>query len=115
MNEYLTYIDDLLKDALLSNIIITIDGNNYKEGVLISFTHNFYNLNLILKNKRKIKNDILKIPLPFDVQTDKKIIIFDYRVQTFSKNNKNIEKIINDLKKPCISKFYDKILSIEVN
>ena len=115
MNDFIINIDEILKHALLSQVILKIDGNPYKEGIFISFTHNFFNLNLLLKNKRKIKTDVLKIPLPFDIYTLNNNIIFDYSIKKFIKNNPDLDLLINDLKKPCISKFYDKILTIEVN
>lgn len=114
MNDYTFCLDELLKPAILSNIVLTIDGNNYKEGILISFGYNFFNLNVNIKNKRKNKTDILKIPLPFEFHRKGDIILFDYRLKTFVRNNKEIEIALDDIKKPCISKFYDKILSIQV-
>ena len=114
MNEYTIYLDELLKTAILSHVIIKIDGNNYKEGTLISFGYNFFNLNVNIKNKKKIKNDLLKIPLPFEANQKHNIITFDYRIKTFTKNNKDMENLINSLKKTCVSKFYDKVLTIEV-
>ena len=114
MSEFITNIDDILKQALLSHVVLTLDGNSYKEGTFISFTHIFFSLNMVVKNKRKIKTDILKIPIPFEVYQKDNTIIFDYKIKKFIRNNPDLELLINDVKKPCISKFYDKILTIEV-
>ena len=115
MNDYIFDLDDTLKHLLLSQVILKIDEDVYKQGTFISFTHNYFNLNITIQNPKKVKYDILKLPLPFNCFTRKNIIYFDYKIKTFSKNNPIIEKNIMELKKPYISKFYDKIVSFEVH
>lgn len=114
MQDYNSIIDEYLKTILLNNVILKIDDNKYKEGTFISFSYNFFSMNLLLKNKLKNKTDILKIPLPFEIYKKDNKIFFDYKIKTFIKKNKELEEIIVKLNKPCISRFYDKILSIEL-
>jgi hypothetical protein len=112
MQDYNKNIDEILKTILLNNILLKIEGNKYKEGNFISFNYNFFSLNLLLKNKTKNKTDILKLPLPFDMYKKDDLIYFDYKIKTFIKNN-NLEELITKIKKPCVSRFYDRILTIQ--
>lgn len=115
MNDYLLQLDDVLKHFLQRNIKFLINSQFYKEGKFIFYTHGYFSLNFNIKNYRKNKTEILKIPIPFDfeIHRNDNLLYFDYRVKTFSHNNTEIEKYIKTVENPILSRYFDKILTIE--
>ena len=115
MNDYVQTIDDHLKALLQKNVKLNLNNNVYREGKLILFSHGYFCLNLHIRNYIKNKNELLKIPLPFDVEYhDDGLLFFDYRIMKFIHNNVVAKSVIDKIKKKTLSKFYDKILTIEV-
>jgi len=115
MNEYLATIDEHLTGLLQKNLRFGLNGNTYREGKLILYTHGYFCLNVNIRNYIKNKNELLKIPIPFDIEFhDDGLLFFDYRINKFIHNNLTAEKLITNIKKSTLSKFYDKILTIEV-
>lgn len=114
MNEYLLKLDQALKPFLQRNIKFTINNQQYKEGKFILYTHGYFSLNFNIRNHRKNKTETLKIPLPFNFEhyLSEGLIYFDYRIKTFA-HNIEIEQTIKDIKKVNLSRYYDKILTIE--
>lgn len=115
MNDYLLELDDVLKPFLQKNIRFTINNQPHKEGKFILYTHGYFSLNFNIKNYRKNKMEIIKIPLPFDYEAHESdnLLYFDYRIKTFSKDHKDIEDCIKAIRAPVLSRYYDKILIIE--
>lgn len=112
-NTNLLQLDETLKDYLQRDLVLRLNNQTYKRGKLILFTHSYFTINLIVKNIKKNKNDTLKIPIPFNhYVTD--CLIFDYKVSTFLKADKELITLFEKIKKPDFSKFYDKLLQIEV-
>jgi len=116
MNEYIDKIEHIFKKNLLKTIKLSINKKVYKEGQFTLFNYNFFHLNLHLKNFKKNKHEILKIPLPFNVhymETENRIL-FDYRLSTFTYNNKVLENLILSIAKPPLSRYYNNILVLEI-
>ena len=115
MNDYLVKIDNVLKQLLQKNIKFLLNDQVVKDGKFILFTHGYFSLNFIIYNHKKDKLELIKLPVPFDFEyyEDEGLLYFDYRIKTFSHNDKEIEQFINNIKKPKVSKYYDKILTLE--
>jgi hypothetical protein len=115
MNQYLLDIDDILKPYLQKNIRFIINNQPYKEGKFILYTHGYFSLNFNIRNYRKNKTETVKLPLPFSYEVHKSedLLYFDYRLKTFIREHKDIENCIKDVKNQTLSKYYDKILTIE--
>jgi len=115
MNDYLTTIDEVFKGLLQKDIRFVLNNQTTREGKLILFNHGYFSINLNIKNYKKNKLEVLKLPIPFnfEVYQDEGLLYFDYRVKTFVHNNSEMLILINNIKKPHISKYYDKILIIE--
>jgi len=115
LNDYLHKLDETLKPLLLRDIRFTINSQHYKEGNFVLYNYGYFSINFSLKNYRKHKTEIIKIPLPFNVEyyEDEKLLYFDYRLHSFC-HDKEIIELIKKVKKPMLSRFYDKIVTIEV-
>lgn len=115
MNDYLMMIDNVLKNLLQKNIKLTVNSQIVKDGKFILFTHGYFSLNFNIFNSKKEKMELIKLPVPFDFEyyDDEGLLYFDYRIKSFTYNDKELELLINNIKKPHVSKYYDKILTIE--
>jgi hypothetical protein len=116
MNDYILGINDVLNPFLQKTIRFTINNQIHKEGKFILYTHGYFSLNFNIKNYRKNKIEIIKLPLPFnyELHTEDELLYFDYRLRTFIKEHKDIENCIKNIKNKVLSRYYDKILTIEV-
>jgi hypothetical protein len=115
MNDYQMSIDNILKQLLQKNIKFVLNDQVTREGKLILFNHGYFTLNFHIKNHRKNKNELFKLPIPFDFEyhDDDGLLYFDYRIKTFAHGNEEIETMVKGAKKTHLSKYYDKILIIE--
>lgn len=115
MNDYLFDIDETLNPFLQKNIKFVLNDQVYKEGKFILYTHGHFSLNFDIKNNKKNKIETVKIPLPFSFESHNKdnLLFFDYRIKTFTREHKDIELYIKNIKKTTLSRYYDKILTIE--
>lgn len=115
MNDYLITIDQVLKNLLQKDIRFILNNQITKEGKFILYNHGYFLFNFNIKNYKKNKLEILKLPIPFNFEYYKEegLIYFDYRIKSFSHSDNDIDKLIKGVKKPHISKYYDKILTIE--
>ena len=116
MNEYLLKLDEALKPFLQKNIRFIINSQPYKEGKFILYTHGYFCLNIDIKNYRKNKTEILKIPLPFKFEShvEDELLYFDYRIKSFILEHKDLDAEIKSIKSSTLSRYYDKVLTIEV-
>lgn len=114
MNDYIYDIDTQINNFLQKELIFQINNQTFKRGKLIIYAHGYFSYLFTIKNNKKSKNEILKLPIPFFSSFDEKVITFDYRIKTLFTGNKQLEEMLKEVKKPNISKFYDKILTIEV-
>lgn len=105
-------IENVLKFLLQKHIILVFDNKKYKEGKLILFKHNTFHLKLTLKNDKNNKN--LEIPVPYDIIKENEDIVFDYRINTLSRNNRELYNTCSTLTKLGNNKYYDSILHIKV-
>lgn len=114
MNDYLLKLDDHLKPFLQRNIKFLINSQPYKEGKFILYTYGYFSVHFHIKNYRKHKTEILKLPLPFNYEPypDENLLYLDYRLHTFA-HDAEIIQLINKVKNPILSRFYDKIVTIE--
>lgn len=110
MKDILPELEVSLKNFLQKSIKFKIDNKIVKTGKLILFSQNHYNLIFTLKNKNK--NVTYKIPIPFDFSLVNDKLILNYKISTFTKNNKTIENILSRIKKKTYSKLYNKNLEI---
>lgn len=117
MNEYLQKIDEGLKPFFQKKIRLLINDQQYKEGRFILYTHGYFSLNLEVENAKKKKTEVIKIPLPFECEyyPDESLLYFDYRIQSFTKEYKILEALIRKMTAPSLSRYYDKIVTIEVS
>lgn len=115
------YLENILKRYFQKHIKIIIDNEEYKSGKFLLYRFltyaNNYHLEFHIQRSKKI--DIIKIPYPFAVEehAEDNLIYFDYRIKTFSKNNKKIEQKIKNFASTeeglLINKFYDRIVEFE--
>lgn len=116
MNEYIQNIENIFKELLLKRVQIFINKKLYKEGQFTLFTYNYFSINIHLKNDKKKKMEILKIPLPFDVIKSRidEPVILDYRISTFAYHNKAIENKVMTLAKATLSRYFNNVVVIKV-
>ena len=110
-----TIIEDALKSILQRKIKINLNNKQIKKGKLILFKQSNYHLELTIKREgNELKR--FEIPIPFNIEIHKSdgLMYFDYRFSTLSKGNKELFDIMSKLPKEGNSKFYNKILEIEV-
>jgi S-adenosylmethionine:tRNA-ribosyltransferase-isomerase (queuine synthetase) len=105
-------LENVLKFLLQKHIVLVFNNKKYKEGRLILFKYNTFHLKLTLKNENNNKN--LEIPIPYNIIRDNDDIVFDYRINTLSRNNKEIYDICSTLTKLGNNKYYDSKLYIKV-
>ena len=110
-----TYVEEVLKDLLQKELHFNVKNKTFKKGKLILFKQNNYHLELTIRNnKDELKK--FEIPIPFDVEVweEDNLVYFDYRLSTLTKNNKVLQKTIDNLPKEGNNKFYDTICEIEI-
>lgn len=107
-------IEETFKNLLQKNIILRLDQQVYKRGKLLLYSHGSYNLLCTMQPMTKPKIEVLKIPLPFAFYIEKQSIVFDYRIDQFL-NTELLASYYKKVKKPNLSKFYDKRLYWEIN
>ena len=113
MNDYVYDIDKQLDNFLQKELVFKLNEQSFKRGQLIIYSHGYFTFLFTIRNHRKNKNEILKIPVPFSTTMEDNKVTFDYRIKTLFTGNKMIEDAFKEVKKPNISKFYDKLLTIE--
>ena len=109
-----TEIEDALKSLLQKNICLNIKNKLIKKGKLILFKQNNYHIELLFHNAEKeIKK--LEIPIPYAVEnwSSDKLIYFDYRLTTLTKDITLI-KTLKSLSRDGNNKFYDTIVEINI-
>jgi hypothetical protein len=116
MNEYITELETIFKQILLNRVQVFINKKLYKEGQFTLYNQTYFSLNLYIKNSKKNKLEIIKLPVPFDYYYTAKEqqLIFDYRLSTFAHNNKDIEHKILALPKTTLSRYFNNIIIIKV-
>jgi len=105
-------IENVLKFLLQKHIVLFFNNKKYKEGRLLLFKCNAFHLKLTLKSEKNNKN--LEIPVPYNIIRDNDNIVFDYRLSTLSRNNKELYDICATLTKLGNNKYYDSVLYIKV-
>lgn len=110
MKDILPELENKLKSYLQKNVVFSIDGKTIKSGKLIIFSHSYYSLVFTLKNKNK--NITYKIPVPFDFESLSDKIVLSYKINKFTKNNKEIEDILSKISNKNYSKLYNKNLEL---
>ena len=111
-----TPIEDILKELLQRDLIFTINKKKIKQGKLLLFKQNNYTIDFQLcpVNKKDFSKIITyNTPIPFNLTINEKGMVFDYRLNTLSKNNKNILKHLKSIIPVAKNKFYDNILYID--
>lgn len=108
-------IDNVLKNLLQKNIKLVLNDQVMKDGKFILFAHGYFSLNFNIFNNKKDKLELIKLPIPFDFEyyEDEGLLYFDYRIRAFTHNDTELESLISNIKKSQVSKYYDKILTIE--
>jgi len=110
-----TELEKVLMGLLQKDIKLLIDGKLFRKGKLLLFRQNNYCLELtIRKNNIDIKK--FEVPIPFAIENwdDDGVIYFDYRIATLAHKDKVVLDMIKKLPTNGQSKFYDKILEIEI-
>lgn len=115
LNTNFIKIEDILKDFLQKELVLKLNNQVYKRGKFILFNKSYFTINFIIKRNKKNKNEIIKLPFPFDFYHNNNILYFDYKICNFLKNDKELIKLFEEIEKPECSKFYDKILEIQTD
>ena len=112
---YNDILDVYFKENLLKNIQFVFNNKTLKEGKLISYKQDIYNVYFIM-NTKKEDNDDFYLPIPFNIEyKDKNNIRFDYKLKTFCKNNEDLHGVLSDLtKKFEPSEYLDRCVDIKI-
>jgi hypothetical protein len=113
MNDYIYNIDSQIDTLLQRELVFRLNDQTFKRGRLIIYSHGYFTLLFTIKNHKKMKNEVLKVPIPFLSTIEDTTITFDYRIKTLFTGNAELESMLKEVKKPNLSKFYDKLLTIE--
>lgn len=114
MNDYIQQFENILKKLLLKKIQIVVNQKLFKEGQLILFQQHHFFFQLHIKNTRKNKIEIVKIPFPFEFLFKNDQLVCDYRISTFSQQNMEIEKLIRSMKFKTVSRYFDNIVFMKI-
>lgn len=115
----MTSIDEIeqsVNKLLQCNITFALESKIVKKGKLILFcVKDFFCVFTLLCEEKNNKKIIYEIPYPFMLNTygDKKVV-FDYTVNSFSRNNKNILSLIKTLNLEKTSKLFNKRMTISI-
>ena len=109
-----TDLEKIFTSLLQKNLTIEIEGKIIKTGKLILFNQKYFFVVLLIYNKEKKKQEKIDIPIPFSIKKEKNKIIFDYKINTLAKNNKDLLQLIQSVK-VVKNKFYNKILTLHFN
>jgi len=108
-------IEEYLKPLLLTNLNFVIEGKKIKSGKLLLFSiHDFF-CTFTFFDSIKNKKTIYEIPYPFNIEKNGQNVIFDYTIDSLSKQQTIIHEILNNqtIKKP--SKLFNKKLIISIH
>ena len=96
---------------LQSDILLTIDGKEYKSGKFLNFKiKDFYiELDLVINDKYKK----IDIPIPFKIEYSDNNMIFSYKLEDMGSYGNEIKKMIQNSIGGGKSKLYNKELKIK--
>ena len=113
---YNDILDEYFKENLLNSVKFIFENKSLKEGVLVSYKQDDYEVCFSLKLKNGDVDDFYA-PIPLKIESHKqdKLIYFDYRVKTFCKNNLVVFNLLTEfVKKQDPHEYYNKILEIKL-
>jgi hypothetical protein len=113
---YNDVLDTYFKNYLLEKIQFLSNGKILKEGKLVSYKQDIYNVCFVL-NTKKEDNDEFYLSIPFQIEScnDEKLIYFDYRLKTFCKNNEEMFSLLTEfISKHEPNDCLDKIIEIKL-
>tara|TARA_R100000805_G_C3556987_1_gene67037 strand:+ start:352 stop:672 length:321 start_codon:yes stop_codon:yes gene_type:complete len=102
---------EILNKALQRKLNIICNNKTIRSGTLILFSKKDFYITLFLKIKNVDKK--YEIPYPYDIIEDKKGLIFDYKIDTLVKGNKEKHNMMVNLSKATNSKFFNCELKLE--
>lgn len=109
--------EELFISALQRNLSITLGNKIIKKGKLMLYKKQHYNIQLTLVNS-KLNRENFEIPIPFSVEfhSDENLIFLDYRINTLTGNDTQMETFLRNHRVKGIepSQYFDKILTIKI-
>jgi CHAT domain-containing protein len=92
-----------------------MDNKIIKEGKLILFSQKDYYLIFHLKNSNG-DNKKYELPYPFNIDKENNYLMFDYKIESISKNDSELYYRLLSLNKNQVSRFYNnKVMMFEKN
>lgn len=109
-----TNIEKALKYLLQKDIIIRVQGKQWKTGKMLLFNQSGFYVEVILDGPKR--QERFEVPIPFEVEVwhADGLVYFDYMFSTLARGNKQLESIIHGLKSDRKSRFYNAVMEIEV-
>ncbi len=100
---------------LQRDVVFSMDNKIIKEGKLILFSQKDYYLIFHLKNSNG-DNKKYELPYPFNIDKENNYLMFDYKIESISKNDSELYYRLLSLNKNQVSRFYNnKVMMFEKN
>tara|TARA_B100000131_G_C17590060_1_gene398789 strand:- start:94 stop:435 length:342 start_codon:yes stop_codon:yes gene_type:complete len=111
---HLDNLQDKLTSLLQKDVQFNLKTKTLKEGKILLFNVKDFYITFTLKTKKDLVKTY-EIPMPFDVFTQGRSVVFDYSVRHISKNDIMVQTLITLLQNKIgkKSKFFNNTLTIE--
>lgn len=105
-------IEQIIKHFLLRDVVFSLEEKKLKSGKFMLFAIRDFFCIFTLFDQTKNKKIIYEIPYPFNIEHNDNKITFDYTLNTFCKNNKDIIEASKGTGRKKPSKFFNKKLVV---
>lgn len=105
-------IERAINGMLQTNVVFALESKILKRGKLILFCIKDFFCVFTLISEEKNKKIVYEIPYPFSFNEHPKKIIFDYTLNTFCRNNNNLDFLVKKINYGKPSKFFNKKITI---
>lgn len=99
---------------LQKKVDFIIENKTIKTGKIILFSIKDFFCSFLLYSEQKHKRFLYEIPYPFLYTENSDCIIFDYTLDTFTRNNPSIKEDLLKLKNKKQSKLFNKKLILKI-
>jgi hypothetical protein len=107
-------IENSIKKYLLTDIVFLLEQKKLKQGKLLLFSVRDFYCIFTLLDTQKNKKIIYEIPYPFNLNTTKNSIEFNYTIESFAEKCKDIDIYVTAYGGKKTSKLFNKKLVIQL-
>ena len=105
-------IENSVKPFLLTNINFNLDGKKLKTGKLILFSVRDFFCVFTLMDNTKNRKIVYEVPYPFQLQSNKTSLTFDYTLESFCEKSSDIQDMLKKVCPKKTTKLFNKKLVI---